>query len=66
MIDINVSADSSWEQVSRERFLSVYGAAIAVQWSTHIREGRGLDDCVIRRFIEEARALAQWTEEVQR
>ena len=54
-----------WEQVSRERFLSVYGATIAVQWAAHVREGRGLDEGSIRSFISEARALAQWTEEVQ-
>jgi hypothetical protein len=58
--------DGSWEKVARDRFLSVYGAAIAVQWAAHVREGRGLDEDSIRRFIEEARALAQWTEDVQR
>jgi hypothetical protein len=61
----NVSREL-WEQVSRERFLSVYGAAIAVQWDRHVRDGRGLDNDVIRRFVSEARALAEWTEEIQR
>ena len=56
----------SWERVSAERYLSVYGAAIAVQWAQHVRDGRGLGSDEIRRFVEEARALAEWTEEVQR
>jgi hypothetical protein len=55
----------SWEKNARDRFLSVYGAAIAVQWASHVREGRGIDDTTIERFVSEARALAQWTEEVQ-
>ena len=62
----SITDDVSWENVARDRFLSVYGAAIAVQWAAHVSEGRGLDDKSIRRFIEEARALAEWTEEVQR
>ena len=57
--------DVSWEKNARDRFLSVYGAAIAVRWAAHVGAGRGLDDASIRRFISEARALAQWTEEVQ-
>ena len=61
----SMADDGSWEKVARDRFLSVYGAAISVQWAAHVREGRGLDDESIRRFVSEARALAQWTEEVQ-
>ena len=61
----SMADDGSWEKVARDRFLSVYGAAIAVQWAAHVREGRGLDEDSIRRFVSEARALAQWTEEVQ-
>jgi hypothetical protein len=60
-----VSEAGAWEKVARDRFLSVYGATIAVQWAAHVREGRGLDEDSIRSFISEARALAQWTEEVQ-
>jgi len=56
----------SAEPVARERFLSVYGAAIAVQWFEHVRAGGRLDDDEIRRFIFDARALAEWTEDVQR
>jgi len=62
----SMADDGSWEKVARDRFLSVYGATIAVQWAAHVREGRGLDDGAIRRFVAEARALAEWTEEVQR
>jgi hypothetical protein len=54
------------DPTARDRFLSVYVATVAVQWAAHVREGRGLDEDSIRRFIEEARALAEWTEEVQR
>jgi hypothetical protein len=60
-----VSEASEWEKVAHDRFLSVYGATIAVQWAAHVREGKELDDSSVRRFIEEARALAQWTEEVK-
>jgi hypothetical protein len=60
-----INAGSS-EPVARERFLSVYGAAIAVQWFEHVRAGGRLDDDEIRRFIFDARALAEWTEDVQR
>ena len=61
----SMTEDVSWEKNARDRFLSVYGATIAVQWAAHVREGRGLDEDSIRRFVSEARALAQWTEEVQ-
>ena len=61
----SMTEDVSWEKNARDRFLSVYGATIAVQWAAHVREGRGLDEGSIRSFISEARALAQWTEEVQ-
>jgi hypothetical protein len=61
----SMADDGLWEKVARDRFLSVYGATIAVQWAAHVREGRGIDESSIRRFISEARALAQWTEEVQ-
>jgi hypothetical protein len=61
----SMTEDLAWEKNVCDRFLSVYGAAVAVQWAAHIREGRGLDDESIRRFVSEARALAQWTEEVQ-
>jgi hypothetical protein len=61
-----MSDDGLWEKVARDRYLSVYGAAIAVQWAAHVREGRELEDSSIRRFVKEARALAAWTEEVQR
>lgn len=61
----SITDDVSWEKNARDRFLSVYGATIAVQWAAHVGEGRGLDDASIKRFVSEARALAQWTEEVQ-
>lgn len=48
------------------RYLAVYGAMVALQVHKHMDEGRGApDDEDMRRFVEEAHAVAEMAEENQ-
>lgn len=59
--------DLEMMKVAGARFLSVYGAMIALQVRDWMREGReapGTKEML--RFVQEARAVAQLSEDVQR
>ena len=49
----------------RAKYHAVFGAALVAQWMQHVRDGCELHDDVIERFSDEAKALADWTIEIE-
>jgi hypothetical protein len=46
-----------------DKWNAVYGAMIALQVRDHNREGKSMDNATMQRFVEEAEAVADWSED---
>jgi hypothetical protein len=46
-----------------ERWVAIYAAAFVAEWQDFRRSGRSLDDDDVARFVEEAKAMADWSSE---